>query len=132
MTKQELEGCVILAKFMGFIIEKDNRKSVGNLSYSDVNVDLQNYIGPYPFCQDYGDYVKNLMFTESWNWLMPVWVELNRKVADWGKSWYVSMGETTWWKITHEMGCGMGDIKLAFENIVEGIKWYNQNKPDEI
>ncbi len=105
MTQEEiLQGNKLLATFMGVKIGED----------------LFSYrIGvTQPLHEN------NLNYHDSWGWLMPVWYKFrDLKVTD-------SINQTTLQGIKYMFIQKMANASIidAFEQLVYGVEWYNENK----
>jgi hypothetical protein len=83
----------------------------------------------FKFCEGYYPTLKTMKFQTSWDWLMPVWIKINTDVANW-EGCYLFMTQQGWWKKGVEHGFGMGDIDIAYDAVLKGIKWYNEYKDE--
>jgi len=129
MTLEQVDGCKLIANFIGIYEYKDSYDSSGQkvpiwyCSYLDYRTDT--YGAPN---KAFNQFLLESKFHSSLDWLAPAWRKLHNRVSDWGKSRYIEMCETSWYKKAFEMGFGMADIGIAFECVIDGIRWYNENK----
>jgi len=125
MTDKEiLEGNRLIAEFMGYVyndVPKGNPHNVGSGITKTNNMGDDYYFSfpenellnfPYP------------KYHEDWNWLMPACAKFdNLSMSSRSKEKrYERSCDTIDWAVT------CYEILPAFEALVDGIKWYNQNK----
>jgi len=104
MTKEEhLSGNRIIGEFVGKSFQL-------------------SHISDYKGVSD--DALPTMKYHTDWHWLMPVWYRfVNLRFKD-------QMDQLKHSELKATVGYAIlyGDIKLAFTNLVEAIKWYNTTK----
>ncbi|MCK9429852.1 MAG: hypothetical protein M0R17_07590 [Candidatus Omnitrophica bacterium] len=70
-----------------------------------------------------------LNFNLSWNKLMEVWVEFLNRTTKYGLTFCATICYLPQYRMAYEIGFGLGDIDIAYSNILYLIDWYNKNKP---
>lgn len=120
MSEQEiLEGNKLIAEFMGIY----NSQLLLNINE---NIGSQ-YI---PYLGD--DYISNLKFHSSWDWLMPVVEKIENDLQDSFNVDIINKNQCEIVRNGNEFICGYGfetinhsKIEAVYNSIVEFIKWYN-------
>ena len=93
----------LIAEFMGYTLDTTTK---------------EYYIPKY----NSGDWftIDELLFHDSWDWLMPVVSEI-KTIGNIGDRFYEGLDrlDTSIMEV---------DIELAYQNVVDIIEWYNENK----
>jgi hypothetical protein len=69
---------------------------------------------------------EDMLFSQSWDWLMPAWIKLRRCLRD-----ILDNGATQTVVFLYDeiiSAIGAGEIDYAYEKVVKGIEWWNENK----
>jgi hypothetical protein len=69
---------------------------------------------------------RELKYDHSWNWLMPAWYKFRDLVFDFDQMNLIKEHALHVQAIAHSIS--YEDLPKAYERLVNGIKWYNQNK----
>lgn len=122
----------LICEFMGCEVYEAYR-SPTRIDYTvrgQMVVDFRN-AGLQPFGFEQSMMFENLKFDESWDWLMHVWKELKDKTLKFHSILSFSLVDQKWY---HEINKALFTIDLqnAFLNLVEGIKWFNENNQGNV
>lgn len=123
------EGNKLIAEFMGAIVSKqtlfENDKDIETLVidvYSRppfFNNDLYNTYGWMSY-----ENLDKMLYHSSWDWLMPVINKIYE--SDWYYKWKDTSGQ-----FEKEVFINTKFIETTWEQVVEFIKWYNENRKNQ-
>lgn len=121
MAQEEiLEGNKLIAEFMGGIYS-ENAKAWG---FGDARIEHKELVVRGKLYKNLvwaKKFEKDLKYHSSWDWLIPVINKIYE--SDWYYKWKDTSGQ-----FEKEVFINTKFIETTWEQVVEFIKWYNENK----
>lgn len=121
---------ILIGQFMGFVYEE-------GIGFEDTKMLLPQLV----YDNEGGNYFHSLMFSESWDWLMPVVEKIEKLQGDKvGCGVSIHHGLTTIQYNSKEISSPVfrrnykyDKIKSVYETVLEFVVWYNkQNESNEV